>query len=144
MHDHAQRRDYLISEAIRAGKFTAARAQHYRQMYDRDPAGTEQLLAALAPAGTALAAAGALAGHPGPQAEPAPYPRELFPELARHDRHAPVAPALAAVAAPQPAPPARPAADPGVIPPEQVARWSAELFPETQAARGGRVTRAND
>jgi hypothetical protein len=87
------------------------------------------------------------------------YPRELFPELARHNAHhtrrsrktgrytndgrSPLASAPT-----QPAPPAQaarpPAADGDLtLTPENVARWSAELGFQ-RPARVGRVSRADD
>jgi hypothetical protein len=41
------RREAVLAEAVRAGKFPAHRVPHYRREYDRDPAGTEALIAAL-------------------------------------------------------------------------------------------------
>jgi hypothetical protein len=61
------RREYVLAQAVSAGKFAPERSTHYRTLYDRDPAGTEVLLARLA---SGVAAGGG-----------APYPRELFPEL---------------------------------------------------------------
>lgn len=138
-----QRREQLLAEAVRAGKFTAQRAEHYRQLYDSDPAGTEQVLAALAPVGNAITAAAVLAGAPAAVlAEVPPYPRELFPELVRRERRA-APPAAAEPAAAEHVRPGAPPAE-ASIRDEQVARWSAELFPETQAQQHGRITRAND
>ena len=45
----SSRRDQLISAAIQAGKFPPERRAHWQTVYDRDPAGTEQVLAVLAP-----------------------------------------------------------------------------------------------
>jgi hypothetical protein len=64
------RREYVIAEAIRAGKFSPQRAKHWRRQYDCDPVGTEAAIAVLAPA----------------LDETQPYPRDLFPELAKEDR----------------------------------------------------------
>jgi hypothetical protein len=133
------RRDYLIGEAVAAGKFMAERAPFYRERYDRDPAGTEQVLAMLAPA---------LAGVAG--LEPAPYPRELFPELDRRARRAAGVPATFAPAATAPpaataahARPVTPAAE-SALTPEQVGAWSHELGFDRVEASVGRVARAND
>ena len=60
--NHELRRDHVIGQAVAAGKFAESRSAHWQQEYDRDPARTEQVLAALASV------------HPQP-----PYPRELFP-----------------------------------------------------------------
>lgn len=54
MTDQELRREHLISAAISAGKFTAERAAHYRAQYDKDPAGTERLLAALTSIGAGV------------------------------------------------------------------------------------------
>jgi hypothetical protein len=43
-----QLRDAVIEAAVRAGKFTAARADHWRREWDRSPAGTKALIDALA------------------------------------------------------------------------------------------------
>lgn len=126
MHDQPFRREYVLDTAVAAGKFAESRRAHYRQMYDRDPAGTEQLLAALASVGS----------------EKPPYPRELFPELARLPSFPPEEDADAGVVAMSrrqppssghaPAPAAH--ASSGMeLTPENVSRWSAELFPETAA-----------
>jgi hypothetical protein len=145
------RREYVLAEAVRAGKFSAKRAAHWRKQYDRDPASTEAALAMLAPA------------LDGPQ----PYPRDLFPELAKKDRGsfralrsspaatapapAPSSPSVGRtglVAAPQVlasqsrgqppqgALPGRPSAD-------EIAAWSNALGFQRGAATG-RVMRAGD
>jgi hypothetical protein len=41
------RREAVLADAVRAGKFLPHRVPHYRTMYDRDPAGTEALIAAI-------------------------------------------------------------------------------------------------
>jgi hypothetical protein len=52
-----QRRDAVLGDAIRAGKFSEARRDHYALMYDSDPAGTEAAIEIMAgglvPAGAA-------------------------------------------------------------------------------------------
>lgn len=144
--NHALRRDYVIGEAVRAGKFSESRAAYWSAEYDRDPAGTEATIASLASL------------TEGPQ----PYPREiLFPTRTRLSRQRAGSSALATATAPAaaPAPPAAakevPSGDgtgtgpgiPGSGPsPEEVAEWSARLFPEAVAAGAGprRVTRARD
>jgi hypothetical protein len=118
------RRDYVLSEAIAAGKFGESRRAHWQGQYDRDPAGTEQVLAAL------------VSVHPEP-----PYPRSLFPELDRRQQRPGRAHATATATAPPPPP--TPAAT-GDISDEVVAGWSRSLFPETASASSGRVTRAHD
>jgi hypothetical protein len=127
------RRDYLIGQAVQAGKFTAARAPFYQEMYDRDPAGTEQILAMLGPA---------LAGVRGlDPAEQQPYPRSLFPELDRRARRQAAPPAIAGNApeAAEHARPVTPAAEVDLSP-DQVGAWSHQLGFDT-AAKAGRVTR---
>jgi|SRR5581483_7137257 len=142
------RRDYVISEAIRAGKFTAARAKHWRKQYDRDPAGTEAAIAVLA----------------SPLDGPQPYPKELFPELSSRRRGSspvasPTSPAATAAAptrvlsepqrvgsaTPPPARSEQPPLSTGTAEPsaEDVAGWSSALgFQNTPVA--GRVTKAAD
>lgn len=127
-NDHELRREYVIDQAIAAGKFGENRRTFWRGEYDRNPAGTEQTLAALA---------SVTEGTPA-------YPREiLFPPTQR--RHPPARRSSVAATVtsptpqPAPVPPAAPASD------EQVAGWTRELFPETAAAGArSRVTRAND
>ena len=45
----AQRGEQLIQAAYKDGRITASRRAHYRRMYERDPVGTQLLLAKLAP-----------------------------------------------------------------------------------------------
>lgn len=141
-NNHELRREYVLDQAVAAGKFSRSRAAYWRGEYDRDPAGTEQTIASLASALT-----------PDP-----PYPREiLFPTRLSRRRASSPAPATATAPAAAPAPPAAarevPSGDeagtgpgiPGSGPsPEDVAAWSARLFPETVHAGAGRVTRAHD
>ncbi len=122
---HELRREYVLDRAIAAGKFGPARRAHWRGQYDRDPHGTEQVLAMLA---------SATVGGP-------PYPHGLFPELSRrrcpHARK--TAAGTAVAAAPAPTPPPRDSFD------AAVAAWTRELFPETAVgAARARVTRCND
>jgi hypothetical protein len=42
------RRELCIERAIREGKFSRKRAEFYRQAFDRDPDGTEQVIAEMA------------------------------------------------------------------------------------------------
>jgi hypothetical protein len=148
----SDRRDYVINEAVRAGKFSPQRARHWRRQYDEDPAGTEATIAVLSPA------------LDGPQ----PYPRDLFPELAKEGRgsfralrSAPATTAAAPVV-PSPtfgngrtersatAPPSArrsgvrpPTADAGKPSVEDVATWSSALGFQSRET-SGRVTRAGD
>jgi hypothetical protein len=121
--DYELRREYVIGECVRAGKFSDARAPFWREQFDRDPAGTEQTLAALTPV---------LEGTP-------PYPRELFPQLSQR-RHAHMRNGTVAATVPSPPAPAAEIAD------EDVSRWTTQLFPETRVAAGagGRIVRCND
>jgi hypothetical protein len=48
MNDRQYRRERIIEEAVAAGKFGEGRRQHYRNIYDADPAGAERLIALLA------------------------------------------------------------------------------------------------
>ena len=133
MHEHEHRREYVISEAVRAGKFSESRADHYRQMFDADPPGTERVLAALASA------------LPGEH----PYPPELFPELARSRKLAQTRASSSSSSPPlpyAPSPPTVSLAEEGAgggVTPEQVAAWSRQLFPETRGV-SGRIVRCND
>jgi hypothetical protein len=91
------RREAVLAEAVRVGKFLPHRVPHYRAMYDRDPAGTENLIAAIHALGPGvLDSAAAAAGEPAqaphvhpvvPAAEAdldpqqvAAWSRALFPE----------------------------------------------------------------
>lgn len=47
--DPAVARETILENAVQAGKITAASRDHYRSRYQRDRAGTVQLLASLAP-----------------------------------------------------------------------------------------------
>jgi hypothetical protein len=116
--NHELRREHVISECIRAGKFNKARAPFWEKEYDRDPAGTERTLTALV---------SVTEGAP-------PYPPELFPHLSQR-RRPQVHSASVAATAPPPAP-----AEAGD---EQVEAWTRQLFPETRATRG-RIVRCND
>ena len=75
-----------------------------------------------------------------------PYPRELFPELARRDRHS-QRPATFAAAPERPVAqhpqPITSAAEKNLTP-EQVSAWAHELGFDRVTARAGRITRAND
>lgn len=80
---------------------------------------------------------------------PAPYPRELFPELARHERRRSATPTTATqptvarpVVSAQHARPVTPAAE-GALTPEAVAGWSAELG-FSAPAKQGRIVRCGD
>jgi hypothetical protein len=145
--DHSLRRDHLIGQAVQAGKFPPERRAHWQELYDRDPAGTEQTLAVLAPGLVGVQSpTGFVAGE-------SPYPRELFPELVRADRRAQQAvsapqaapPPAAAVVHPRPAAPPQEASD-ATLPSELVGQWSREMFPEValKASANSRVSRAND
>lgn len=136
-----QRRDYVLDHAIGAGKLPQSRREHYRQMYDRDPAGTETVLAMLAP-GLPGVTRPAAAGFN------SPHTPELFPDLVRgqRGRHGP---GTALASAPVPLPAQRapaPAEGDTLLTPELVAGWSRQLFPESASLgfRPGRVTRAGD
>jgi hypothetical protein len=128
------RREYLLDHAILAGKFPVQRRQHWQQQYDRDPVGTEQVLAALAP----IVTGGGVS----------PYPREMFPELDRQPRRQRAearAPAATPAHVSAAAPPAPTVAAGDDLTPEVVAAWSRELFPEAAYAEiQRRVTHAND
>jgi hypothetical protein len=42
-------RDQIITEAVRAGKFTPGRKQHWARLWDADPEGAREIIAGLAP-----------------------------------------------------------------------------------------------
>src|SRR5947207_6772150 len=88
-----KRRDAAITAAIASGKFSESRRAHWQAQYDRDPAGTEQTLAALA---------SGLVAAPVPAAQPfhSPFTPDLFPDLAPGQRRQ--APTTAFAAAPAP------------------------------------------
>ncbi|HEU4976234.1 MAG TPA: hypothetical protein VFT50_14165 [Baekduia sp.] len=48
---HRQHRERVLAAAVRAGKITDAHLPEYRQMFDRDPVGTQSLIAQLAARG---------------------------------------------------------------------------------------------
>jgi hypothetical protein len=126
LDSYTLRKEHVINEAVRAGKFGESRREFWSSEYDRDPAGTERTLAALVPA----------------TAGTEPYPADLFPHLQR--RHPQMRSATVAATAPiTPAPPA-----PAEIEDEDVARWSRQLFPEVARAAAGagrrRVVKCND
>jgi hypothetical protein len=140
----ATRRDYVLDQAVAAGKFSAARRAHWQAQYDRDPFGTEQTLAVLA-SGLASGGASAVPGFN------SPHTASLFPDLARA-RQPRRGRAAARVAATSPVratqrQTATPSAEEATeLTPEVVAAWSRQLFPDTASfgIRPGRVTRANN
>jgi len=70
------RREAVLAEAVRVGKFAAHRVPHYRTMYDRDPAGTEALIAAIYGVGPGVL--GSAAPTPGEPAQ-APHVHPVVP-----------------------------------------------------------------
>jgi hypothetical protein len=131
------RRDYVLDRALREGRISQGSRAHWVNEYDRNPTGTETLLAALAP----LPGAGVL-GHDAVQAT-VDAGRALVQPYRRPAQPVPAAAAHEPVQAQHMRPVEQPATDIELTP-ENVARWSAELFPETRAGRGpqqGRVTR---
>jgi hypothetical protein len=48
-HGRTAHRDAVIRAAVKARKILKSEAKRYREMYDRDPVGTQQLLAKLTP-----------------------------------------------------------------------------------------------
>src|SRR5215207_1440052 len=93
MREDIAYREGVLDSAVRAAKIPPERVPIYREMYDRDPTGTVQLIQSLSP-GVPPEAAAALDEFAGQQS---PYPRELFPELARRPRAA-LGPAIARAA----------------------------------------------
>ena len=124
------RRDYLLEQAVRAGKFPATRIPHYAARYDRDPAGTEQLLASLTPVPTS-----GVLGHSGDEVD-----RTLEAGRALLGNRGSVASVpAAAVREPVQAQHLRPVertASSVELTPENVERWTRALFPETRAGAG--------
>lgn len=98
----ASRTEQVLDQAVAAGKIPPDRKPYYRQLHERDPAGTERLLASLAPGLLPSAPAG--------------------PVQAQHPHPVTVGPAAEAE-----------------INPEDVARWTGALFPETRQRGSGRV-----
>lgn len=47
--DGERHRERVLNEAVEAGKIGRSRLDDYRERYERDPVGTQQLLASLAP-----------------------------------------------------------------------------------------------
>lgn len=74
-------RETILDRAVQAGKIPAERRDQYRTLYDRDQPGAVRLIASLSPGvpPEVVAALASVADEP-------PYPRELFPELARRPR----------------------------------------------------------
>jgi len=76
------RRDSAIASAVQAGKFSAARVQHWQRVYDADPEGTELVLAGLQPGVIPTQDIGQ-AGGPTAAAEEEDYARLFPPEYTR-------------------------------------------------------------
>ena len=124
------RRDYLLEQAVRAGKFPATRIPHYVAQYDRDPAGTEQLLASLTPVPTS-----GVLGHSGDEVDQTLAAGRAL--LGNRSRVASVP--AAAAGEPVQAQHLRPVEQPASaveLTPENVERWTRALFPETRAGAG--------
>jgi hypothetical protein len=120
------RRDALIAQAVTAGKFSQERAAHYAAQYDRDPAGTERLLASLA------SVPGNVLGHGGDEVD-----RTLAAGRALLVNRGVVASApAAATREPVQAQHLRPVEQVEgniELTPENVEKWTRDLFPETRA-----------
>jgi hypothetical protein len=126
----ASRREALLDQAVRAGKFPPQRRAHWSELYDRDPAGTERVLSVLASS----------APLPTMPAMPTPPPRITRTSVPRRPTYPEAA--MVPVAASQPLPPGG-----TEITPELVAGWSRQLFPATAArasAGHSRIQRALD
>jgi hypothetical protein len=168
MNDREYRRERVLDQAIASGKFPEARRQHYRNSWDRDPAGTEQVIAGLV--GVPL-----LASIAQSEAQPQRTPDELdeqvalaatlYPELrnARRIPHggtaAPAPEPTRAHAPPrqaqEPPPPSAPASaasaggDVVELRPEIVDGWTEALYPEVWERKASpqqeqRIFRCND
>jgi hypothetical protein len=79
------KRDEAISDAIKSGKITAARRDHYTKLWDADPEGTKELLASLAGGGIVPVTASAYSGEGADALWEAEY-RGLFPPTATGGR----------------------------------------------------------
>lgn len=127
MHDpspHARRREYLMDQAIRAGKFPPERRTHWAALYDRDPAGIEETLAMLT-AATGLPALPPKHGHVRITRGSTSATSFHLPTLTDPEATSPK--------------------ERMELTPEIVAGWSRQLFPETAAPAGRtRVRRAHD
>lgn len=92
MSSHRTDRDFerVLDAAVAAGKFSEARKEHYRGLYQRDPGGTRQAVAALHAGDPRLVAA--LAGDLTPEDSfsggDSAYPAAWLPELNRPGRRA--------------------------------------------------------
>jgi hypothetical protein len=75
-----ERRDSVLNDAIRAGKFPPARKEHFAQLYKADPTGTEELLAGMQGGIVPVMETGHAAAGEGEATEA--YPDSWFPELA--------------------------------------------------------------
>jgi hypothetical protein len=147
------RMDWLLDKCVSEGRITAAGRAEWAGRYLSDPAGTEAVLAALAP--TPIGAG--VLGHG--TSDPIDSMRDTGIALARNkqsrrrsrntgrfttDGRSPMA---SAAGEPVQAEHMRPVEQPVSsieLTPENVARWTQELFPETRAGSGaqqGRVTR---
>jgi hypothetical protein len=129
------RRDALIAQAVAAGKLSQARAAHYAAQYDKDPVGTERLLASLAPVPVL---AGNVLGHGGDEVD-----RTLAAGRALIGNRGVVASApTAATREPVHAQHLRPVEQVEgniELTPANVEQWTRELFPETRATAEGQV-----
>lgn len=74
-----EKRERILTDAVKAGKFPPSRVEHYRAAYNADPEGTEQLIASLAEGLVPVHEEG---GAPGESASEAAYPVEWLPEVA--------------------------------------------------------------
>jgi hypothetical protein len=148
-----QRREQVLASAVAAGLFSAARAEHYRGLWDADPETTERLLDVMVgvPA-TLLVEPPAPTAHEVAAAEAemvTGWTRQLFPETRQpvlmegevvgyglasppSERRAEIAPPQARTTSPaeinSSAPPASPAA--ATFTPGDVKVWSRALFPD--------------
>lgn len=85
MHD-ATRREYILDRAQNDGRIARASRAHWQQQYDRDPAGTEAVLASLQPMTGVLGDTATAAGErpSAPHVNPVLVPQErteITPEV---------------------------------------------------------------
>lgn len=132
------RREQVLAVAVHAGKFTAERAALYRDLYDRDPAGTERLIESLEAVPADLLQTSLLnRGDPLLAAA-----RDVFPELGGRRGRGSARPAGGGDPLAPPVGYPRPASPPAEDTVATVVDV-ASLFPEVGRRKSGRITWAD-
>jgi hypothetical protein len=140
-----ERRNQVIHAAIAAGRFPEARRQHYSEMYDRDRAGTERLIAGLEGIPLLASLASEQMLTPGMTTSQMLYPELRNPRPLRYGGSPAPAPAT---------PPPAAASHSGgreviELRPKMVEDWTNQLYPEVAERKARpqgeqRIFRAND